>query len=63
MLSRGSGIIIVIILATNLLSLHLNVTVKEAVILLVPNLTADVEIYGVLNSLERNFQKASTFPG
>lgn len=63
MLSRRLGIIIVIILATNLLSFHLNVTVKEAVILLVPTLTADVEISGILNSLERTFQKASFFPG
>lgn len=55
-LSRGLGIHIVIILSTDLQSLHRNTTVKDAVILLAPPLTADAEISDILNSLERIFQ-------
>lgn len=62
MLSRGVGIIIVNIPATNL-SLLLKAIVKEAVILLVSPLTSDVKLSDIPNSLERIFQQGSSFSG
>lgn len=59
---RVLDIIVVVILAAHFLSLHLNARVKEAVILPVSPLNADVEIFDILNSLERPFQQGSFCP-